>query len=50
MFIKHGDGKIVTVLEEEEVTEEQKKTAKEVMKQLVKQTIQTDSDIKKTGR
>lgn len=47
-FIKHGDGKIVTVLDEEE-TEEQKKTAKEVMSKIVKQTQSTD-DLKKSGR
>ena len=29
MFIKHGDGKILTVVLPEEVTEEQKKVAKD---------------------
>jgi hypothetical protein len=43
MFVKHGDGKIVDVLEEEELTEEQKKSAKNFNKQVVKQSEQTDS-------
>lgn len=51
MFIKHGDGKIVTVLDEEDLTEEQKKAVKE-SRQLVKQSDQgTDaSEVKKSGR
>jgi len=50
-FIKHGDGKIVTVLDEEDLTEEQKKAIKE-SRQMVKQSDQgTDtSDSKKSGR
>jgi hypothetical protein len=52
MFIKHGDGKIMTVLEEEELTEDQKKAAKDLSKQMVKQSDQgTDtSEVKKSGR
>lgn len=38
MFIKHGDGKIVTVLEQEQLTEEQKKSVKKVAVQSDKQT------------
>lgn len=30
MFIKHGDGKIISVVEPEELTEEQKKVAKSI--------------------
>lgn len=33
MFIKHGDGKIVNVIDEEKLTEEQKKSVKESVKQ-----------------
>lgn len=36
MFIKHGDGKIVGVLEEEELTDAQKKAAKDLSKKTVK--------------
>lgn len=36
MFIKHGDGKIVSVLDEEELTEDQKKAVKDVSQQVVK--------------
>jgi hypothetical protein len=52
MFIKHGDGKIMTVLEEEELTEDQKKAAKDLSKQRVKQSDSgTDaSEVKKSGR
>lgn len=52
MFIKHGDGKIMTVLEDGELTEAQKKTAKDLSKQMVKQSDQdTDaSNEKKSGR
>ena len=50
-FIKHGDGKIVDVLDENSLTDEQKKSvAKKVSKQLVKQTDEsTDSSQKKSG-
>lgn len=37
-FIKHGDGKIVDVLNEEQLTDEQKKSVKKVVKQSDKQT------------
>jgi hypothetical protein len=33
MFIKHGDGKIVTVIEEEQLTSDQKKSVKDQKKQ-----------------
>jgi len=33
MFIKHGDGKIVTVIKPEELTEEQKEFAKKKAKE-----------------
>lgn len=46
MFIKHGDGKIVNVLDEEQLTDEQKKSVKIV----VKQTDKADaSQEKKSG-
>jgi hypothetical protein len=52
MFIKHGDGKIMTVIEEGELTDTQKKASKELSKQMVKQSDQdTDASIeKKSGR
>ena len=50
MFIKHGadaDGKIVSVLNEEQLTDEQKKSVKNVVKQV---DTQTDaSQEKKSG-
>lgn len=51
MFIKHGDGKILSVVETEEMTEEQKKSAKHLSKQTVKQSdTNTDtSEVKKSG-
>lgn len=36
MFIKHGDGKIVSVIDENELTEEQKNSVKDLSKQEVK--------------
>ena len=44
-FIKHGDGKIVSVIDEEELTVEQKKAAKDLSKKVVKQsdTVTTDA-------
>lgn len=52
MFIKHGDGKIMTVIEEEELTDAQKKVSQDLSKQMVKQSDQdTDaSSKKKSGR
>ncbi len=50
MFIKHGDGKILSVVETEEMTEEQKKAAKDLSKKLVKQSDESDpSEMKKSG-
>lgn len=47
MFIKHGDGKITNVLDEEQLTEEQKKSVKKAVKQT---NAQTDtSEEKKSG-
>jgi len=52
MFIKHGDGKILSVVETDEMTEEQKKTAKDLSnKVVIKTSEQTDtSEVKKSGR
>jgi hypothetical protein len=36
MFIKHGDGKIVSVIDEDELTEKQKKSVKDLSNQSVK--------------
>jgi hypothetical protein len=50
-FIKHGDGKIVSVLDtDEELTEEQKKSVKKISQQVASQEGQTDSSNKKSGR
>lgn len=51
-FIKHGDGKIVDVLDESALTDEQKKSvAKKVSEQLVKQSDKStdSSQTKKSG-
>ena len=49
-FIKHGDGKIVDVLEESDLTEDQKTAVKKVSKEFVKQSDEsTDSSKKKSG-
>ncbi len=40
MFIKHGDGKILSVVPTDEMTEEQKKAARN----LVKKTVKTGDD------
>lgn len=52
MFIKHGDGKIMSVIEEDELTEEQKKAAKDLSNVVVKQSdVNSDaSNTKKSGR
>lgn len=50
MFVKYGDGKIVTVLDEEELTDAQKKALKDLSQSQVKQTDTKDSDSKKSGR
>ena len=41
-FIKHGDGKIVSVVETDELTEEQKKAAKSIAVNKAKKTDGTD--------
>jgi Spy/CpxP family protein refolding chaperone len=50
-FIKHGDGKIVDVLDETDLTAEQKQAVKKMSEQLVKQSDDaTDSSkTKKSG-
>ena len=49
-FIKHGDGKILNVVDGEELTEDQKKAVKNRSKELVKQSDEsTDSSQKKSG-
>ena len=52
MFVKHGDGKIVDVLDETDLTEEQKQAVKKMSEQLVKQSDEsTDTSTrKKSGR
>lgn len=50
MFIKRGEGKILSVVEDEEMTEQQKKAARDLSKKVVKQSEETDSsDMKKSG-
>ena len=41
-FIKNGDGKIITVLDDENMTEEQKKALKDASKQVNKQSDASD--------
>jgi hypothetical protein len=50
-FIKHGDGKIIDVLDENDLTEEQKKSVKKMSGQLVKQSDEStdSSQTKKSG-
>lgn len=49
MFIKHGEGKIMSVVDPDELTEEQKKTAKDLQKSK-HSSAQTDtSTTKKSG-
>lgn len=43
MFIKHGDGKILSVVETEEMTEEQKKAARDLSKKTVKTANEADA-------
>lgn len=50
MFIKHGDGKILNVVDGEELTDAQKKAVKDRSKELVKQSDESsDSSKKKSG-
>lgn len=51
MFIKHGDGKIMTVIDEDDLTDEQKKSVKDTSRQVIKQSDQGTSDAseKKSG-
>jgi len=48
MFIKHGDGKIMSVVDEDELTDVQKKASKDLSKKTVKTGDETDS-VKKSG-
>jgi hypothetical protein len=54
MFVKHGDGKIVSVLDEEELTDEQKKKLKDFSKNGKKSSkedkFDSDSQNKTSGR
>lgn len=47
MFIKHGDGKILNVVDGDALTEEQKNAVKKVSKELVKQSDENDATSKK---
>lgn len=48
-FIKHGDGKIVSVIEEEELTENQKKAVKDMAISQVKTSDEKVSTNKKVS-
>lgn len=50
MFIKRGDGKILSVVETEELTDEQKKVAKDLTNKLTKQSNETADSKKDAGR
>lgn len=47
MFIKRGDGKILSVIETEEMTEEQKKSARDLAKKTTKNGIDNEASQKK---
>jgi hypothetical protein len=47
MFIKHGDGKILNIVDGDALTDEQKNAVKKVSKELVKQSDETDASAKK---
>jgi hypothetical protein len=50
MFIKHGDGKILNIVDGDALTDEQKNAVKKVSKELVKQSDENnDSSTKKQG-
>jgi hypothetical protein len=50
MFIKHSNGKIVSVVDGDELTEVQKKAAKDLSKKSVKSDQESDtSSVKKSG-
>jgi len=51
MFIKHGDGKIVSVVDEGELTDVQKKAAKDLSKTPAQSGDQSDTSsvVKKSG-
>lgn len=50
MFIKRGDGKIVSVIEEDELTNAQKKAAKDLSKKPVKSgDADASANAKKSG-
>lgn len=49
MFIKHGDGKIVAVVETEELTDEQKKAAKNISASKIKQSKTDETDKQDAG-
>ena len=50
MFIKHSDGKIVSVIEEDELTDAQKNTAKGLSKKTVKSgDADTSATVQKSG-
>jgi len=46
MFVKHGDGKILSVVETDELTEDQKKSAKK-LQQTVKQSTEDNIPLTK---
>jgi hypothetical protein len=50
MFIKHGDGKIMTVIDEDELTEQQKKSVEDLSEKVIKQSDTDTSLEKKSGR
>lgn len=52
MFIKRGDGKIMSIVKsEDELTDEQKKAVKDLSDKITKQSNETDaSEQKKSGR
>jgi len=46
-FIKHGDGKIVGVVDPDKLTDDEKQAVKQLTEQIVKESDQSDSSKKK---
>ena len=47
MFIKHGDVKIVGVVEPDKLTDDEKKAVKQVTEKIVKESDESDTSKKK---
>lgn len=50
MFIKRGDGKIMSIIDEEDLTDEHKKAVKDLNKQVVKPSSNNKADTSQTKK